>query len=169
VVVEVETDKATVEVESPADGILRIVADEGAIVPVDGVLGELHGSDDSEGGPRSSEHPQAPARAVQPARADTPGAADGRPVASPAARRLASERGHRAGGGCRAAVSRRPHRVRDLAAAPPPAGGTGRGASGSGRPEHRRELAADSHVQIGGELAADGLKAARALVTPPGR
>ena len=34
VLVEIETDKATIEVESPADGILRILAEEGAIVPV---------------------------------------------------------------------------------------------------------------------------------------
>jgi pyruvate/2-oxoglutarate dehydrogenase complex dihydrolipoamide acyltransferase (E2) component len=40
-VVEVETDKATVEIEAPAAGLLRIVAVEGAIVAVDGVLAEL--------------------------------------------------------------------------------------------------------------------------------
>ena len=41
IVVEVETDKATVEVESPADGTIAIVASEGTVVPVDGVLGEV--------------------------------------------------------------------------------------------------------------------------------
>ena len=40
-VVEVETDKATVEIEAQAAGVLRIVAREGAIVAVDGVLAEL--------------------------------------------------------------------------------------------------------------------------------
>ena len=40
-VVEVETDKATVELEAPAAGLLRIVAGEGAIVAVDGVLAEV--------------------------------------------------------------------------------------------------------------------------------
>ncbi len=43
-VVEVETDKATVEVEAPAAGLVRIVAREGAVVPVDGVLAELEPS-----------------------------------------------------------------------------------------------------------------------------
>ena len=38
-VVEVETDKATVEIEAPGDGRLRIVAAEGEIVAVEGVLG----------------------------------------------------------------------------------------------------------------------------------
>ena len=40
-VVEVETDKATVEIEAPVTGLLRIVAREGAIVAVEGVLAEL--------------------------------------------------------------------------------------------------------------------------------
>ena len=40
-VVEVETDKATMEVEAPASGILRMVAAAGAIVPVDGLLAEI--------------------------------------------------------------------------------------------------------------------------------
>ena len=52
--VEVETDKATVEIEAPADGVLRIVAAEGAIVPVEGVLAELDDGDaaDRIGGTR---------------------------------------------------------------------------------------------------------------------
>jgi TPP-dependent pyruvate/acetoin dehydrogenase alpha subunit len=40
-VVEVETDKATMEVEASASGVLRIVAAAGAIVPVNGVLAEI--------------------------------------------------------------------------------------------------------------------------------
>lgn len=37
--VEVETDKTTVELESPADGVLgRIVRREGEVVPINGVL-----------------------------------------------------------------------------------------------------------------------------------
>ena len=39
--VEVETDKATVEIEAPGDGRLRIVAAEGEIVAVEGVLAEV--------------------------------------------------------------------------------------------------------------------------------
>jgi len=38
-ILEIETDKATVDVESPADGILaRIVRREGETVPINGVL-----------------------------------------------------------------------------------------------------------------------------------
>ena len=39
-IVVIETDKASVEVESPADGVLaRIVRPVGAIVPINGVVG----------------------------------------------------------------------------------------------------------------------------------
>ena len=39
-IVVIETDKASVEVESPADGVLaRIVRPAGAIVPINGVVG----------------------------------------------------------------------------------------------------------------------------------
>lgn len=38
-IVEIETDKATVEVEAPASGVLaRIVHGEGDIVPINGVI-----------------------------------------------------------------------------------------------------------------------------------
>jgi pyruvate dehydrogenase E1 component alpha subunit len=40
-VVEVETDKATMEVEASASGILRMAAAAGAVVPVDGLLAEI--------------------------------------------------------------------------------------------------------------------------------
>lgn len=69
VVVEVETDKATVEIESPADGVLRIVAVEGAIVPVEGVLAELEqggGGGDKAVAPAPEPEPTRPH--VEPAR-----------------------------------------------------------------------------------------------------
>lgn len=43
-IAEIETDKVTIEIESFASGTLtRIVADEGAVVPVGGVIAELDG------------------------------------------------------------------------------------------------------------------------------
>src|SRR5581483_3969703 len=74
VLLEVETDKATIEVEAPADGTLAIVAPEGAIVPVDGLLAELR--QDGAAAPPANGHPRRQA-----------------PFASPAARRLAREHG----------------------------------------------------------------------------
>ncbi|MGH6952573.1 MAG: lipoyl domain-containing protein [Alphaproteobacteria bacterium] len=40
-VVEIETDKSTLEVESPAGGVLRILAEAGAAVPADAVIAEI--------------------------------------------------------------------------------------------------------------------------------
>src|SRR5439155_1183913 len=39
--VEIETDKATMEVEAPADGVVRIVAAEGATLAVEATLAEI--------------------------------------------------------------------------------------------------------------------------------
>jgi pyruvate/2-oxoglutarate dehydrogenase complex dihydrolipoamide acyltransferase (E2) component len=41
VVVEIETDKATAEVEAPAAGVLLIAADEGETLEVGGLLAEI--------------------------------------------------------------------------------------------------------------------------------
>ena len=40
-VVEIETDKATAEVEAPASGVLMIAAAEGDILEVGGLLAEI--------------------------------------------------------------------------------------------------------------------------------
>ena len=87
-VVEVETDKATVEIEAPGSGVLRIVAAEGAVVAVDGVLAELEpalASRADEG--RDDGAVAAPAPAVAGRRAaptvDAPRRGSGR-IASPA-------------------------------------------------------------------------------------
>ena len=94
-VVEVETDKATVEIEAPVAGVLRIVAAEGAIVAVDGVLAELEPALASRADEERND-----GVAAAPAAAAADGGAGGRrpasasgPIASPAARRLARERG----------------------------------------------------------------------------
>jgi pyruvate/2-oxoglutarate dehydrogenase complex dihydrolipoamide acyltransferase (E2) component len=40
-VVEITTDKITTTIESPTDGILQILIDEGNIVPVGEIIGEI--------------------------------------------------------------------------------------------------------------------------------
>jgi pyruvate dehydrogenase E2 component (dihydrolipoamide acetyltransferase) len=95
---EIETDKAVVEIEAPGDGILSAVsAREGAVVPVGAIIAWLV----KPGEPAPSSAP-----AVRPGRQSDPGLSaiptSGDPVAghkaadvriSPKARRLATERG----------------------------------------------------------------------------
>jgi pyruvate dehydrogenase E2 component (dihydrolipoamide acetyltransferase) len=156
VLVEVETDKATIAVESPGRGILRIVAGEGAVVAVDGVLGELDGG---EGG-----------TAVPPAvpLADKEEREGG--AVSPAARRLAAERGIDlaevvgSGPGGRIVARDLDGAIQRESAAPTEA------VSGDLRDAVVRNIVASwqqiPHVQIGGELVADGLIAARNGISP---
>ena len=40
-IVEITTDKITTIIESPADGILQILIEEGNIVPVGEIIGEI--------------------------------------------------------------------------------------------------------------------------------
>jgi pyruvate dehydrogenase E2 component (dihydrolipoyllysine-residue acetyltransferase) len=76
--VEIQTDKATVEVPSPAAGVVsRILAEEGDVVPVGELLVVIGGED---GGPG-----MAPAAVTEPAQS--------RVQATPAVRRLAAELG----------------------------------------------------------------------------
>jgi pyruvate dehydrogenase E2 component (dihydrolipoyllysine-residue acetyltransferase) len=76
--VEIQTDKATVEVPSPAAGVVsRILVEEGDVVPVGGLLVVI-GSDD--GGPGN-----APSAVTEPVQS--------RVQATPAVRRLAAELG----------------------------------------------------------------------------
>lgn len=96
--VEVETDKATIAVEAPAAGTLRIVAAIGAVLPVDGMLAEIWDAAEAPApapvpgvaGPATAAPPPGAALAEREARA-TP-AARGH-IASPAARRLARQLG----------------------------------------------------------------------------
>ena len=96
IVVEVETDKATVEIEAPEAGLLRIVAAEGAVVAVDGVLAEVESGDGAvvSRPAVAAETPAAERSAA--AAAPVAGATGPRrtgPIASPAARRLARDQG----------------------------------------------------------------------------
>lgn len=89
--VEIETDKVTVEVPSPADGVLvEIVAAEGVDVEPGAVLARLRAAVAAEG--------PAAATATRPSSAASPAAARTQPARgggemSPAVRRLLAERG----------------------------------------------------------------------------
>lgn len=99
ILVEIETDKATVEIEAPAAGCLRIVAGEGAIVPAEGTLAEVEEPAQAAAAPKPTERgegapPPAPVAAPS---TPAPVSVDGEPwhgqAASPAARRLARDPG----------------------------------------------------------------------------
>jgi len=93
---EVETDKATVEVESPASGTLAgITAAAGDDVAVGNAIAFILGPGESVPEPRGVESSQTPAKSstppAPPRSQQTPPSV--RPPASPKARRLAEERG----------------------------------------------------------------------------
>jgi len=96
---EIETDKAVVEIEAPADGILAgIRSHEGAVVPVGETIAWIVAQ--GEQPPAVAATPAASARATSaPSRAATASAAATAPIASrnvqisPKARRLAKEHG----------------------------------------------------------------------------
>ena len=172
-VVEVETDKATVELEAQSAGVLRIVAAEGAIVAVDGVLAELEPAAPPVADEERTDGAGAATRpAVDDARSAPPVAALPRhsgPVASPAARRIARERGielaasRGSGPGGRIVA-------RDVSLGQAEDGHT----STDGDDRLRAAVVANitaswqqiPHVHIGGELAADGVALARAAAAP---
>ena len=171
-VVEVETDKATIEIEAPADGLVRIVASEGAVVAVEGLLAELEPAVmGAEGAGAESSAAPADDPTARQADAPSPGATTvpGRmgPNASPAARRLAREQGvdittlQGSGPGGRI-VARDVEMNRALPTVAPAAPADGHRV----RDAVVRNITASwqqiPHVHIGGELAADGLVQARA-------
>ena len=89
--VEIETDKVTVEVPSPADGVLaEIVAAEGVDVEPGAVLARLR-----PGAAAATERTAAPPRAAAAARPARASAAQAGAALSPAVRRLLAERGLR--------------------------------------------------------------------------
>jgi pyruvate dehydrogenase E2 component (dihydrolipoamide acetyltransferase) len=97
---EVETDKVTVEIEAPAAGTLAgVTASEGEDVPVGQVIAYVLGDGEQLPEPDAGDTPAASAPAEKgPVRGQTPdrsgnGTAARRALASPKARRLAQERG----------------------------------------------------------------------------
>ncbi len=178
-IVEVETDKATIEIEAPADGVVRIVAAEGEIVVIDGVLAELEplgvaaapalreASTEEPGGAPAPDVTSAPTRR-SPAAQRRNG-----PIASPAARRLAREQAVDLGG-VRGSGPGGRIVARDIAAsssAVKPSPGTAIDG------DRLREAVVKNitaswqqipHVHIGGELSADGLVQAHDVLAPGG-
>ena len=94
---EVQTDKVVLEVEAPADGILRIVLKEGVTVPVVSTIGWVlaPGEPLPAGAAPATTAVVAPAVEASPAAVEAPAvvAEGGRVLASPAAKRVAKELG----------------------------------------------------------------------------
>src|ERR1700720_3340188 len=88
-IVEIETDKVTVEIEAPASGVLRdVTANEGDVVPVGGAIAPIP----TAGGGIEKADVLAYVESRRPT-ADGNGQAARLAAASPKARRLAAERG----------------------------------------------------------------------------
>jgi len=178
-VVEVETDKATIEIEAPVDGVVRIVAAEGDIVVVDGILAELEPADatpvtaPADGAAAlpvpAPLHDAGPAP-LEPATATSPRRSG--PIASPAARRLAREQaidlqGVRGSGPGGRIVARDIAGAETASAAP----------VATPDAQRLREAVVGNitaswqqipHVHIGGDLAAGGLVEAREALSASG-
>ena len=97
---EVETDKAVVEVEASADGVLAgVKSHEGDVVPVGVTIawivaaGEQPPAESAAAAPAARKVTAQPPVAATAPPAETAGAAEGGPRISPKARRLAKERG----------------------------------------------------------------------------
>lgn len=182
VVVEVETDKSTVELEAPVDGVLTIVVQAGATVPVDTELARLVPDGDTQAPPASpASTPLAGAAAAAPeGEAQRPGpagpATNGRRFCSPAARRIARERGvdissvTGSGPGGRVVAAD----VRSAAAAGPAVSPPTAPARAAARTFRDLVVASVSHswqtvphIHIAGDLDAEGLAAAKSAA-PPG-
>lgn len=105
VIAEIETEKISYELEATADGIVHPLAEEGAILPVDGLMGYLLAEGEAAPEPKAA-RPEpsagaptgaaAHAGASRPApRAGAPAGSPGQPVVSstPGARKLAARLG----------------------------------------------------------------------------
>src|ERR1700690_1903935 len=83
VLAEIETDKATVEVESSASGVVRkLLVDQGAVVPIGAAIGIIGSADEKIESPTTDTKPQTAAKTV--ASVQTP------PRAAPLAQTIAA-------------------------------------------------------------------------------
>ncbi|MDR0190673.1 2-oxoglutarate dehydrogenase complex dihydrolipoyllysine-residue succinyltransferase [Pseudomonas yamanorum] len=93
-IVDIETDKVVLEVLAEADGVLgAIVAEEGATVLSNQVLGSIEEGSAAAAAPAAAAAAPAPAAAAAAAPAAAPAAGGEDPIAAPAARQLADENG----------------------------------------------------------------------------
>ncbi len=89
--VEIESDKVTLELPAPESGVLRVVAEEGAELPVGTVIGSI---DPDAQRPAAASPNDEPPPAAPAARAEAPPASgDGAARVTPMARKLAAEMG----------------------------------------------------------------------------
>jgi pyruvate dehydrogenase E2 component (dihydrolipoamide acetyltransferase) len=171
-VVELETDKAQTEVEAPAAGTIRLLAEPGDAVPVEAPLAEIYAPGEAIPG-AGEPAPEVPVAAAAPVAEAV--AAPERVIASPVAKRAAKDLGVDlatvTGTGPRGRIT-----FADVEAAasatpvvePPPAAAV---ANGSPPDSLRRAVVANlsaswreiPHVHISGELTVGGLVAARRL------
>lgn len=106
VIAEIETDKATIEIETTVEGtVLKLLAEPGDVIAVGspiGYIGQPGESVPDDGAPaatapaaepEAAPAAEAPAQAPTPAPGPAPGDGDGFIKASPIARRLAAEKG----------------------------------------------------------------------------
>ncbi|MHA1157274.1 MAG: 2-oxoglutarate dehydrogenase complex dihydrolipoyllysine-residue succinyltransferase [Alphaproteobacteria bacterium] len=119
--VELETDKVTLEVPAPLAGVIEsISADDGATVEVGAVLGSIDASG-AAAAPAPAEAKPAPAAApVAPAAVSAPSAAADVATPSPAARKVLAEKGIDAGAINGSGKDGRVTKADALAAAPAP-------------------------------------------------
>jgi len=90
--VEIQTDKTTVEIPSPAAGVVsRILAAEGDVIPVGQVIVVI--GEDGAGASLRAEEPPTPRRAAPPSGPNAVPSAGGKVRATPLVRRLAHELG----------------------------------------------------------------------------
>ena len=95
-ILEVETDKVTMEVESPARGILSAIsAQPGDVVPIGQVIARVESGRPATDGKQTDSLPQAEQKDRQPVPSEAKGlpTADRRPAATPIAEKIAAEAG----------------------------------------------------------------------------
>jgi pyruvate dehydrogenase E2 component (dihydrolipoamide acetyltransferase) len=93
--VEIETDKVTVEIEAPASGILsQVTAREGDVIPVGQTIALIAEAGEAPAGSASVSAPTAPPGTMFPLGSSVSAGAEGPAIkASPLARRIAAEHG----------------------------------------------------------------------------
>jgi pyruvate dehydrogenase E2 component (dihydrolipoyllysine-residue acetyltransferase) len=91
-ILEIETDKVTVEIEAPAAGVLRdVTAREGDVVPVGHTIAMIFASDEAHTAASASAHASSPAASLAPTPVSSSTTREIK--ASPLARKIAAEHG----------------------------------------------------------------------------
>ncbi len=93
-IVELETDKVTLEVNAPSDGVIaKIIVGEGESVEVGALLGELQGGEAANDEPAAKEEPKKEEKSEEKAEEPQPKAEESKeePKTSPAVRKLMAD------------------------------------------------------------------------------